>query len=457
MLTVEKIGGTSMSRFGEVLRNIIIKDKNAQYNRVIVVSAYAGITNLLLENKHSGEGGIYTAFAREEKYKELVASLLVKLKDINRTFASIGLNVQEADRFIEERIQQTCSYLRNIAEIIASGYADKSNILLAAREILASAGEAHSAFNTVNILKNRGINGVLVDLSGFNDSDYLTIDERIARSFRRIDFSKVLPIATGYTKGTEGIMREFQRGYTEVTFAKTAVELGAREAIIHKEYHLCSADPEIVGVEKAIPVGQTNYDVADQLADIWMEAVHPKVSKALELAGIDLRIKNAFDPEHPGTLISKNYLGKASKVELVSGNDKVLVIEIHDPSMVGAIGFDMEIMRVFAAYNMSYIMKATNANSISMVIQDNPKAQPMIRELKKRFFMVSLKKSAIICVMGSNIAKPGILAKAALILSQNNINIECVSQSLRQVNIQFIIARKHYPKAIERLNQVLCL
>ena len=47
--TVEKIGGTSMSRFGEIIENIIIgKRKGAElYNRVFVVSAYGGITNLL--------------------------------------------------------------------------------------------------------------------------------------------------------------------------------------------------------------------------------------------------------------------------------------------------------------------------------------------------------------------------------------------------------------------------
>ena len=50
--TVEKIGGTSMSRFGEIIENIIIgRRKGAElYNRIFVVSAYGGITNMLLEN-----------------------------------------------------------------------------------------------------------------------------------------------------------------------------------------------------------------------------------------------------------------------------------------------------------------------------------------------------------------------------------------------------------------------
>ena len=51
--TVEKIGGTSMSRFGELMDNILIADRSGAklYNRIFVVSAYGGITNALLENK----------------------------------------------------------------------------------------------------------------------------------------------------------------------------------------------------------------------------------------------------------------------------------------------------------------------------------------------------------------------------------------------------------------------
>ena len=75
---------------------------------------------------------------------------------------------------------------------------------------------------------------------------------------------------------------EFDRGYSEVTFSKIAVLLNADEAIIHKEFHLSSADPLIVGPENTIIVGNTNYDVADQLADVGMEAIHPKSAKPLK-------------------------------------------------------------------------------------------------------------------------------------------------------------------------------
>ncbi|MEJ2567631.1 MAG: aspartate kinase, partial [candidate division WOR-3 bacterium] len=324
MLTVEKIGGVSMSKFHDVLKNIIIgnRKKGNYYNRIFVVSAYENVTNWLLEHKKTGEPGVYGEFVALRDYGKALGVVLDRLLKINRTFVNIGLDLEVAESFIDNRIEEARNYLRSMANVLASGYLDRDSILLAAREVLASIGEAHSAFNSVNILENNDINATFVDLCGFEDSKLLSIDQRIHKKLKGIDFSKTLSIVTGYTKGTEGIMREFDRGYSEVTFSKVAVEVGAAEAVIHKEFHLSSADPKVVGEDKAIPVGYTNFNVADQLADIGMEAIHPKAAKPIELSGIHIRIKSTFEPEHEGTLITKDYVGEKSRVEVISGSDK---------------------------------------------------------------------------------------------------------------------------------------
>lgn len=460
MLTVEKIGGTSMSQFHDVLNNIIFNHHTREqgyYNRIFVVSAYAGVTNLLLEHKKTGASGIYKIFADNQRYDQALDDLLEQLIAINHQFADIKLDIEQADAYITERIQRTRAYLESMADVLASGYVSQRDILLAAREILASVGEAHAAFNSANIINNHGIHATGIDLSGLHDSRRLTIDERIHDALKGIDFSTTLAIVTGYAKGTEGIMREFDRGYSEVTFSKVAVEVHADEAIIHKEFHLSSADPNIVGVAHAIPVGFTNYDVADQLADIGMEAIHPKASKPLEKAGIPIRVKNTFEPNHPGTIISKAYVGTESNIEIIAGTEKVIVIEVHDPSMVGQAGFDLDIMNVFYQYRISYILKATNANSISSVIWEKDLCDGVLDALKRQYELVTVKQVALVCVIGSNITKPGVLARAAQVLAQQNIHIHCVSQSLRQVNIQFVIDRERYKDAVIALNRALCL
>ena len=66
--TVEKIGGTSMSRIDELVETLIIGDREPEdiYHRIFVVSAFGGITNLLLEHKKTGAPGAYALFSSDD-------------------------------------------------------------------------------------------------------------------------------------------------------------------------------------------------------------------------------------------------------------------------------------------------------------------------------------------------------------------------------------------------------
>jgi len=446
-----------MSRFPEIIDNIILRNKKDVYGRIYIVSAYAGVTNELLEHKKTGKSGIYKLFEGQENYPIKLLALRDRLFDINESFATVGLDLEEANNFIGDRIDQSINILRSMDNVLASGYVSRHELLLAARELLASLGEMHSAFNSANILKNLGYNTTFVDLSGWDDGRQLTIDDRIKNSFDALDPFSTICFSTGYTKGTEGIMREFDRGYSEVTFSKVAVLLGAAEAIIHKEYHLCSGDPLTVGESNAHPVGNTNYDVADQLADVGMEAIHPKASKPLEINSIPIRVKNAFDPDHPGTLITKEFIAPTSKVEIVTGSNAVACLEIHDTRMVGEVGFDLRIMEIFARHKVSYIAKVTNANTIDMIIADKDCTPRLVAELSDTFEQVNTTLVAIVCAIGSNIAQPGIMAKAAKALADNKINIIAVSQTSRQTNMQFVVKRDQFSEAQKALHVALCM
>jgi len=358
-----------MTAFQDVLQNIIFHGAGP-YNRILVVSAYSNVTNWLLENKKTGAPGVYHHISQHQEFHQALEDVLGKLKALNQHYVPLGLDLAAADAFLEGRIALARAYLDSLVSVLASGYVNGASILQAAREILASIGEAHSAFNSVNILQNKGVNATLVDLSGFDDPRALTIDERIRQAFAGINFASTICIATGYTKGTEGIMREFDRGYSEVTFSKIAVAVKPQEAIIHKEYHLCSADPNLVGISNCHPVGFTNYDVADQLADVGMEAIHPKASKPLEINAIDLRIKNTFEPEHPGTLITRDYVSPEQRVEVITGTERVSIIDIYDPLMVGAAGFDLHLMQAFSDLGVSYIFKARYAGQAPLELRN---------------------------------------------------------------------------------------
>ncbi|HEU4581683.1 MAG TPA: aspartate kinase [Polyangiaceae bacterium] len=455
-LTVEKIGGTSMSRFSEVLSNVILRNPKHIYGRIYIVSAYAGVTDLLLEAKKSKQPGVYTHFASGGPFAEALQAVKRRFFEINAGMKSDGLDVAAADQFIGERVESVLGYLNSIADLLASGYVTPGELLSAARELLASIGESHSAFNSANILERKGYTAQCIDLSGWADPKARTIDERIALMFADVGKTPAITFVTGYCKGTEGIMREFDRGYSEVTFSKVAVAVKAKEAVIHKEFHLSSADPKIIGPGKVVPVCNTNFDVADQLADVGMEAIHPRAAKPLELSGIPLRVKNAFDPDHDGTLITKDYTCPVSKIEVVTGTDKVSIVEVFDTRMVAEVGSDHRIMQVLVDHGISYISKATNANTIDLVLWDRDLQEPIISKLRGMFDVVKVIPVAIVCAIGSNIAKPGILARATGSLARARINIIGVSQTARQTNMQFTVGREDFVLAQQALHAELC-
>jgi aspartate kinase len=455
-LTVEKIGGTSMSRFSEVMSNVILRDPKHVYGRIYIVSAYAGVTDLLLEHKKSRQPGVYSAFASQGPYAGALQAAKHHFFELNANLKSDGLDVAAADAFIAERVDGVLDYLNSISDLLGSGYVSRTELLSAARELLASIGESHSAFNSAKILEARGYTASCIDLSGWGDPKARTIDERIALALADVGKTKAITFVTGYCKGTEGIMREFDRGYSEVTFSKVAVAVSAKEAVIHKEFHLSSADPKIIGAGKVVPVGATNFDVADQLADVGMEAIHPRAAKPLELAGIPLRVKNAFDPDHDGTLITRNYTNPESKIEVVTGTDKVSIVEVFDTRMVAEVGSDHRIMQVLVDHQISYISKATNANTIDLVLWDRDVQDAIITKLSGMFDVVKVIPVAMVCAIGSNIAKPGILARATGAMARAGINIIGVSQTARQTNMQFTVGRKDFVLAQQVLHAELC-
>ncbi len=461
MHTVEKIGGTSMSRFGEVMNNVIIgkRRKDQLYNRIFVVSAYGGITNMLLEDKKTGEPGIYGLFAQDDKkFIDKLEATRAKMLEFNRTFSDIGLNLVQADAFVNERMDGIKVCLQDLMRLRTFGHFSHSDYLPATREFLSAVGEAHSAYNSVLILQANGINAVFIDLTGWKETDELDFEARVKQGFKGVDFDSSLPIATGYAKCKEGIMKRFDRGYSEITFSKIAVGTDSSEGIIHKEFHLCTGDPKLIGVDNVKIIGNTNFDIADQLSDMDMEAIHSKASKEMELKHIPIRIKNCFDPEHPGTLISHDYVSPTPRVEMICGRKDLIAVEVHDPEMVGEPGYDYKLLKSFADNGINYIAKNTNANTITHLVPGKAKnLDKCLADLRHRFpaAKVSTQEVGIVSVIGSNMKIPGVLAKAAQALATNGINVLALDQSMRQVNIQFIVERQDFGAAQVALHRAL--
>lgn len=462
--SVEKIGGTSMSNYAAVRDNIIFKPTRSDqpYQRIFVVSAYAGVTNDLLEHKKTGQPGVFSLFANnddDDGWRQALQTLRAKMQGINAALFENSDLLTQADAFIGERLDDAERCLTDLHHLCQHGHFALDSHLATVREMLASIGEAHSAWNMAQLLKCDGINACFVDLTGWRSTQHFTLDDHIQLAFEGLDFDTQLPIVTGYAHSEEGLMSSFDRGYSEMTFSRIAVLTRAQEAVIHKEFHLSSADPRVVGEENTVPIGRTNYDVADQLANLGMEAIHPKAAKGLRRNNIPLRVKNTFEPDHSGTLITGDYVSDTPCVEIIAGCKSAYALEIFDQDMAGNIDrYDREILTAIRRFKASIIAKDINANTITHYLSTNLKTIERIRRVLEEAFPdseIDQQKVAIVSAIGSDMQVPGILAKTVGALASHNISVLAMHQSMRQVDMQFIINVDDYEQAIRSLHNCL--
>ena len=457
--TVEKIGGTSMSRVDELRDTLFVGDREELYNRIFVVSAFGGITNLLLEHKKTGEQGVYAQFANADNdhgWHDGLTRVADAMVAAHEKVLDHAGDLAQAREFVRERIEGARNCLIDLQRLCSYGHFRLSEHMLQIRELLSGLGEAHSAFVTTLLLQRAGVNARMIDLSGWRDEGNHTLESRIESAMEGVDPATEMPIVTGYAQCAEGLMREFDRGYSEVTFSCLAALTGAREAIIHKEFHLSSADPNLVGQDAVRKLGRTNYDVADQLSNMGMEAIHPKAAKTLRQAEVPLRVTNAFEPDDPGTLID-DQPADAAAVEIVTGLD-IIALELFEQDMVGVKGYDAAILDVLTRHDVRIVSKVSNANTITHYVDASLKTMRRVeRDLAALYpqAVISSRTLSMASVIGRDLNGLSVLTRGLQAIADAGMEAIGASQGPRNVDVQFILERENLKPVIAALHKVL--
>ena len=461
--SVEKIGGTSMAETAALFDNVLIGGRKGAdlYNRIFVVSAYAGMTDLLLEHKKSGQPGVYGRFVADEGadgWREAMEAVRTAMQSRNAQMFARADSRREADAFVDMRIDAAAACLNDLARLRSHGRFCVKEQLATVREMLAGLGEAHSAHSTALLLRDRGVNAAFVDLTPWHQQNMQQLDERIMTALDPIDLSSTMPIVTGYAGCSEGMVRRYARGYSEMTFSRIAVLTNAREAIIHKEFHLSSADPKLVGTDKARKIGRTNYDVADQLANLGMEAIHPGAGRGLRQTNIPLRVRNTFDREDGGTLICGDYVSDSPRVEIVTGIRHAQALQFFEQDMVGVKGYDAAILEALTRHGAWIVSKSSNANTITHYLSADAKTiKRVIDDLQQRYpdASISAHPVAMVSVIGSDISRPALVADALRALADEGVGVIAMQHQIRNVDVQFIVDVGHYDAAVRALHHAL--
>lgn len=461
--SVEKIGGTSMAATATLFDNVLIAGRAGAdlYNRIFVVSAYGGMTDLLLENKKSGASGVYGRFVADDDaggWREAMEDVRRAMQTRNAAMFARPESRDEADAFVDTRIATVAACLEDLARLRAHGRFCVKEQLMTVRELLAGIGEAHSAHSTALLLRDRDVNARFVDLTLWDQDDLRSLDARIGDAFAAIDLATTLPIVTGYAGCEGGMVRRYARGYTEMTFSRLAVLTGAREAIIHKEFHLSSADPKLVGEDKARKIGRTNYDVADQLANLGMEAIHPGAGRGLRQTDIPLRVRNTFDREDGGTLVTGDYVSDVPRVEIITGIRQMQALQFFEQDMVGIKGYDAAILDALTRHGVWIVSKSSNANTITHYLSASADTvKKVIADLQKTYpdAAISAQPVAMVAAIGSDISRPGLVPDALRALDDAGIAMIAMQHQIRNVDVQFIVESRDFDAAVRVLHKAL--
>lgn len=447
-----------MSRVNELRDTLFIGDREGTdlYGRIFVVSAFGGITNLLLEHKKSGKPGVYAQFANADTdhgWHEALDRVSDAMIAAHRAVLDSAADTERADEFVRDRIEGARNCLIDLQRLCSYGHFRLAEHMLQIRELLSGLGEAHSAFVTTLLLQRAGVDARLVDLSGWRDEGDVTLEERIETAMKGVDPMTEMPIVTGYAQCAEGLMREFDRGYSEVTFSMMAALTGAREAIIHKEFHLSSADPNLVGPGAVRKLGRTNYDVADQLSNMGMEAIHPKAAKTLRQADVPLRVTNAFEPHDPGTLIDDQPADEAA-VEIVTGLD-IIALEVFEQDMVGVKGYDAAILDTLTRHDVRIVSKVSNANTITHYVDSSLKSMRRVeKDLAAKYPSAEIRSRtlSLASVIGRDLRGLSVLTRGLQAIADAGLESIGATQGPRNVDVQFILDREDLKPAIKALH-----
>lgn len=446
-----------MSRLDELLDTLFIASgaDDVRYGRVFVVSAFAGITDLLLEHKKTGEPGVYARFTADggHAWHDALTRAEDAMTAEQHRLLSHPADLQQASDFVRDRIDGARNCLVDLQRLCSYGHFRMEDHLLKIRELLSGLGEAHSALVASLLLRRAGVNARLVDLTGWRDQRDVDLEERLGTAMDDVDTATEMPIVTGYAQCREGLMREFDRGYSEVTFSRLAARIGADEAIIHKEFHLSSADPKLVGADKVRKLGRTNYDVADQLANMGMEAIHPQAARVLRRAKVPLRVTNAFDFEDPGTLIDDEPADRAA-VEIVTGLD-IIALELFEQDMVGVKGYDAAVLDVLARHNVRIVSKVSNANTITHYVDAQAKVMHRVEAELSRLYpsaQVSSRPMGMASVIGRDLDGLAVLSRGLQAIAGAGMEAIGATQGPRNVDVQFILDRKTLKPVIAALH-----
>ncbi len=460
-MKILKFGGTSVGSIAslQAVLSIIKRQKLQKEPIAVVVSAFSGVTNLLLEagKKAVESGGDYSHQLNvlTNRHLEMAESLLVS-QSKGKTLTKVKKLLNEV-----EDVLQGISLIRELTPRTG--------------DLLASYGERLSALIIAEYLNCSGIDAQPADARAFIRTDDHFGKARVlnAPTVERIKayFSKseAVQVVTGFIAATEkDEVSTLGRGGSDYTAAILGAALNATSIEIWTDVNgMLTADPRIV--KNAFTLPQVSYQEAMELSHFGAKVIYPPTLQPAFAKKIPIRIANTFEPEHPGTWIAETTGHWEYAIKGISSIPEVALINVQGSGLVGVPGFAGRLFSALAKAGVNIIMisQASSEHSICVALEP-AQGTGAITAIKLEFErelelgqmdMPELESGlSVIAVIGENMRRmSGVSARIFKALGNNGISVVASAQGSSELNISVVIKQKDMSKAVNALHQVFFL
>jgi aspartate kinase len=221
-----------------------------------------------------------------------------------------------------------------------------------------------------------------------------------------------------------------------------------------------TADPKVISSAKLLPA--LSYREAAEMAIFGAKAMHPRALEPIIKENIAARIRNVFNTDNPGTLITNEQAAKRKDVvKAIALINDVAMINITGAGMVGAPGSYARILEVLGrnGINVMMISAAVSEANISIVVRRNQLGRALSAleiALLGRGFVSDIAAEDDVCVvaaMGANmIGTRGVASRIFTAIAEKGVNIRMIAQGSSELNISFIVKEKDGRKAVKAIH-----
>lgn len=444
-LIVAKFGGTSVADFEAMNRSadVVLQDAST---RLVVLSASAGITNLLV------------ALAEGQQAPQR-ATLL---DDIRRIQYAIVDRLQRPDVIRDEidRMIDNISMLSEAASLATSN---------ALTDELVSHGELMSSLLFVEILRERQVNAEWFDVRKVMRTDdhfgravpdvQVLAEQATAQLQPRI--AQALVITQGFIGSeSEGRTTTLGRGGSDYTAALLGEALNAARVDIWTDVPgIYTTDPRVVPTAKRID--EITFEEAAEMATFGAKVLHPATLLPAVRRGIPVFVGSSRDPAAGGTRVC-NETRNPPLFRALALRRKQTLLTLHSLNMLHTFGFLAELFNILARHNVSVDLITTSEVSVALTLDTTGSTstsaslltQALLTELSSLCRVEVEEDLALVAIIGNELSKAcGVGKEVFGVLDPFNLRMICYGAS--SYNLCFLVPGNDAESVVRTLHRNL--